>query len=309
MIQSYEKTKTKICNKVSPIDGYAMAKKKMNTLTIMLTLLVIVLTIIVILQIITGPINRIVSQPWWVLVLTNFALPLSTACMFLLLTTFLFTDGGGKQIASTIKSCISSGESKKIISEHEHGFKSIPSDFEWNYSKPLKILRIRLSETDLPHIFTKKECGKEAAFLSKFREIQIVVDQSIKTSNARSVALKDEQYRRDNISKIDGCLRFFKRAGLKNIKIVEMDKIQYPYGIIIQNDKYVFYAPLWNHPNTAAGAATDVYLKVPSDSKVGQLMIASFDQLFANGTVVVDYALGNVENTIKEYVDELLKRT
>jgi hypothetical protein len=283
-----------------------MSKENTNsTLTLLVAIVGMLFIVLLWFAIDSGPIAKATSQPTSILFLTHLVLPFTTSCVFLLFTRFLFIDENFKRMRSDIKYRFI----KKIVSEHVGGFKYISADFVWDYTKPLKMLRIRLSEDDLPKTLINEVSDKKILNLGKFPEVQIVLDQSVKTSNARRIALNNDDYRKESIDRLSKCLRFFKsKEELENIKIVDMNQIQYPCGIMIQNGEHVFYAPLWNKCYTQAGAVTGPYLKIPANSETGQLMIQSFDALYAEGEKVVDYASRTVDEQITNYINKLKDR-
>ncbi|MCL2313256.1 MAG: hypothetical protein FWC41_12430 [Firmicutes bacterium] len=209
------------------------------------------------------PITRLVSQPLWFIALTYYVLPLTTSLCFFLITRVFSIEKGDK----------------KIISEHSAGFKEISID--WNYKKPLKMLLICLPHGKLP----KSLIDKSGEGLKKFKKVQIILDHSVKTFESRfeSRPFSSESDRKKFYDKqilaTEECLKAFMHYGLKNVQVSEIKSTQYPFGLMIQNGKHIFYIPLWNDTKTIEGAIVGDYLKVPSDSEIGELMIDSFDWL------------------------------
>jgi hypothetical protein len=238
-----------------------------QTILIMTILLISLSTFIVF-----EKIEEIANKPILVLLLTNILLPVFVGLIILLVKYF-----------------ISENFDRKIISEHENGFKNIDDNFKWNHSEPLEMLFVNLHKDFLPKSLTND--------LHKFEKIHIALDHSEKTTEARSVALDKENFRDDGFIKTQTFLNFLKDSKMnEKVKIVEINKKQYPFGIMIHNDKTIFYSPLWNHSAKTDGAVEDVFLKIPSASKLGRMMTSSFKVLFDTGKVIGNYDVNLIKD-------------
>ena len=215
--------------------------------------------------------KNVISQGIIEIILMNIVFPLSISSIFLIIGKTLFENPENQE-----------NFEKKIISEHENGFKSIVDDFD--FSKPLKILFTNLRIDQLPMKLEKN--------LHKFSSVEIALDHSKKTAEARAVALDRENYFENGLAKSVVLLDSLKHTAdkskifQKKLKVCEIKEEQFPVGLMIHNDENIFFAPLWNYENAKGGSAADVYLKIPTKSKTGQRMIKSFDKLFKNGTPV-----------------------
>jgi len=167
-------------------------------------------------------------------------------------------------------------EEGAIISEHKNGFLNISDSF--NTKKPLKILFTNMRLEQLPYSIQSN--------LKNFSEVQIALDFTEKTAKSRAISLNREDYYEDGLNKGEVLFSNLRHRNSTNTKIYIINKDVFPLGLMIQNDKTIYFAPLWNHANHEGGAAIDYYLKIPVNSGIGKLMMNSFDNLIASGNSI-----------------------
>ena len=156
------------------------------------------------------------------------------------------------------------------IEVYEGGLDNYIENFkEWDTNEPLKILSVTFGASHLPAY----------SVLKKFKEVQVIIDISRKTIDARIAAVpsRKKDYRQKawkyTTDMVTG-------PYFKNVKLVAANKLQYPVGIMYINGANIFYAPLWNHEVLESDSFSGLCLRIHSESPFGTRLIRSFEALY-----------------------------
>ena len=133
-------------------------------------------------------------------------------------------------------------------------------------------------------------------FIRRLHSIKLVLSHSIFVSKAREFSLKKSNYYEDGLNKTNITFDYFLKKQLSNMEIVETEKNQFPFGIMIHNGNWIYFAPFWNHPNCADGSVEGICLKIPVNSEFGRHLLDSFDSLFNNGVEIKNFDMQQVRN-------------